>query len=301
VDFFIISHQRSGSTLLKTLLNENPNIVIPPESHILLEWASCNKKVISEKKFLESLQHKRINNWKKPSISFPTTVNDAFTALLRSQAKEEINGHFIVGDKTPEYIDILPFLVKVFPNSKFIILKRNIFDVILSLEKRGWRGPFLENRIDYWASGIKKMNFLLTNNKNCIEVNYSELTKDTEDTIIRIFNFLNVSYDKNKDFKKFNALQNITKNENEKGIHTSLSSGSISYRSRKHLFPNNEIRYIQNISSYLLNNNKVAYFTLLRYNFLKLIGILIMSLTPKKMVPYFSNIRSLIFKKRFVE
>ena len=301
MDFFIISHQRSGSTLLKSLLNENPNIVIPSESHILLEWAYSNKKVISEKNFLESLEHKRINNWKRPSISFPTTVNDAFTNLLRAQAKEEIDGNFVVGDKTPEYIDILPFLVKEFPNTKFIILKRNIFDVIASLEKRGWKGPFLENRIDYWASGIKKMNFLLTNNKNCIEVDYSELTKNTKDTIIRIFNFLNVSYDENKDFKKFNALENITKNENDKGIHSSLSSGSIIYRSRKHLFPKNEIRYIQNISSYLLSNNKVSYFTLLRYNFLKLTGILIMDLTPKKMVTYLSNIRSLIFKKRFAE
>ena len=301
MDFFIISHQRSGSTLLKSLLNENPNIVIPSESHILLKWASYNKKVISEKKFLESLNHKRINNWKKPSISFPTTVNNAFTTLLRAQAKEEINENFIIGDKTPEYIDILPFLVKAFPDSKFIILKRNIFDVISSLEKRGWKGPFLENRINYWASGIKKMNFLLKNNKNCIEINYSELTKNTKDTIIRIFNFLDVGYDKNIDFKKFNALRNITKNENEKGIHTSLSSGSISYRSRKHLFPKNEIKYIQNISSYLLSDNKVSCFTLLRYNFFKLIGILIMSLTPTKLVPYFSNIRSLIFKKRFIE
>ncbi|RPG19023.1 MAG: sulfotransferase [Pelagibacteraceae bacterium TMED124] len=301
MDFFIIAHQRSGSTLLKTLLNQNDNIFIPSESHILVDWSRKNKTSINEEDFELAMKHERLIDWEAPMLIFPKSCSETFNEVLKKQKPITKSKDALIGDKTPEYIDIIPFLEKNFPNAKFVVLKRDIIDVILSLENRGWKGPFLENRITYWCNGEIAINRLLKENSNSVSISYEEIINNTDITIQKILRFLNVEIDLNKTFTKFDTKDNITLNEEKSGIHTSLKHGKIKKLSRRHLINQNEMDYIYNISSFLTEKGKISKSDLFKFYFLKNLGQLIIKIFPENIFPLLIGIRNFFKPRRTFE
>ncbi len=298
MDFFIIAHQRSGSTLLKTLLNQNDNIFIPSESHILIGWNEKNKKSISQAEFKLAMKHERLKDWKSPSIIFPESCSTTFTKILEKQKPITKSKNALIGDKTPEYIDLIPFIEKNFPDAKFIVLKRDIVDGILSLENRGWKGPFVENRISYWCNGEIAMNRLLSENSNSLLIKYEEIIDNTDHTIQKVLKFLDLEFNKEKTYKEFETKDNITFNEEKSGIHSSLKHGKIKNLSRRHLMNQNEKDYIYRLSSFLIEKNKISKFTLYKFYFFRNIGYFIVNIFPESIFPILIGIRNLFKTKR---
>jgi len=150
---FICGCHRSGTSLVREILNQHPEIDILPETK-LGAWFWNPFKPIHRRnrdKLLDELETNlpRINRaWHKPENSFRLKA----LAKARHQAREDLdsfsdlmayllksccrpNAKF-VGEKTPLHIYHLPQLRKKFPNARFIIMERDLRGAIHSQEQR---------------------------------------------------------------------------------------------------------------------------------------------------------------------
>ena len=63
--FFIVGSARSGTTLLRTMLNAHPHVAVPPESRFIVELYRDDE--VSVDSFLSSLAaHTRFEAWELP-------------------------------------------------------------------------------------------------------------------------------------------------------------------------------------------------------------------------------------------
>lgn len=131
---FIFSLPRSGSTLLQRILMSHKDIASVAEPWLLLPFLYVTKQegVLSEfsqalssmaiKDFIDNLPNKENDYYKE--------LNSFVNILYAKQCK---NNEIYFLDKTPRYYFIIPEIVKVFPNAKFIFLFRNPVHVMSSM------------------------------------------------------------------------------------------------------------------------------------------------------------------------
>lgn len=141
--YFIISNPRSGSSLLRILLNHHPNTSFPPECGFM-QWLYPKYKSFFKSdipSFIEDLSKtKKIEGWELDFRelenylynSSPSSYQDLCFYVYNFYSlnfKEEIK---VWGDKNNYYINHLDELNSIFPYSKFIHLTRDIRDVCAS-------------------------------------------------------------------------------------------------------------------------------------------------------------------------
>lgn len=205
MNFFIISAQRSGSTLLRLLINSNPGFSVPQETHLFKHRNFKNLQY--SRKFYE--------NTKLEGLKIPEKVSlDRFISL-------NFNNNDIIGDKTPENIDNLRAIREYYPEAKFVLLFRSPVQIFLSLENRGWQGPTALNRYIYIHKCIAKMQ-KLNSTANTFLVDYEKMVTHTEDVLRDIFSFLGL--ETAHDIIKNVNINNVQAFELETGIHKSLSN-----------------------------------------------------------------------------
>jgi glycosyltransferase involved in cell wall biosynthesis len=131
---FLLGVPRSGTTLLATMLAQHPRVVSPPEPWLMLA--------------LEALGHTPLDHPADPQL-----IGEAILKFANEGAKLEAArayalsiynrllaeaGRDVLIDKTPRYYLILPFLKQLFPNAKFVWIRRNPLDVAASF-KTTWQ------------------------------------------------------------------------------------------------------------------------------------------------------------------
>ena len=120
---FVLGAPRSGTTMLFELLKESPELsALPGEGHDI--W--------------RALHHPRYSGWRSDALDAGDVrlgerrfVGARFYAQLGK-------GRFV--EKTPENSLRLSYLLELFPDASFVVLRRNPCDVISSLID-GWRDP----------------------------------------------------------------------------------------------------------------------------------------------------------------
>lgn len=231
--FFIIGSQRGGTTLLRLMLNRHSEILVPQESHFfitLLQQFAPQQNLTKEQQYLAAkivYEHPRFEGWEIDKNQLDGIVellpeSCHLSDFIRSIFEYKLNGKKIWGDKTPEYIDIIPAIKKLFPEARFILLIRDGRDVSASLKERGWQGWTIYQRAKYWKKCMRKIFSLTKNNTSTLLVRYEDLVLESQKCLIKICNFLNVEYeDAMMEFYK-NYDKNITLLEMQSGIHTKL-------------------------------------------------------------------------------
>lgn len=233
--FFIIGTQRGGTTLLRLMLNMHSKLAIPPESHFfipLLKAFDINDELDkgSLYKALSIIEnHPRWSTWSvsqsdidnlKDNTSFPFTIATLIDSLFQLQILSM--GKVRWGDKTPEYIDIIPQLIRLYPLASFIVLVRDGRDVELSLKDRGWHGWSVWQRAKYWRESINKMDILRRSNKS-IFIKYEDIVLNTEGELSKICEFLGIEYETQMLNFHLNYESNISDKEKEIGVHRKLA------------------------------------------------------------------------------
>ena len=136
--FFIVGSARSGTTLLRVIFNAHPEIAVPPESRFITELATGSESV-EPTEFLARLErHRQFQSWGLPTEEIrprlaggqPMSYARAIEAVY--DAYTERLGKKTWGDKTPRYVENIPFLARLFPESRFIHLVRDGRNVALS-------------------------------------------------------------------------------------------------------------------------------------------------------------------------
>src|SRR5215471_170596 len=202
--FFVLGAARSGTTMLRLMLNRHPRLAIPPESHFLLpildELPIDGPLTLGQR--IRAAQiitaHPRFRTWRVSAIDLALAFSAAHSASLsdlvdcafRLQITDSRKPRW--GDKTPRYYPRWGQLAALFPESAFIHIIRDGRDVSASLERVGWHGPGEAERAAYWA-GCVRLAFechLGLGDKRSIIVRYEDLVLDGAPCLRRICSFL---------------------------------------------------------------------------------------------------------------
>jgi hypothetical protein len=217
--FFIIGRPRSGTTLLRSMLDAHPNVKVPPEYPVILDlynkygklksWTSgdieafiADFKATQPKEYWsygflridEEALRKSIEAM-MPDISFEGLIKAFYYHYQSFYEHGEIK---LLGDKNPIYASFMPRLLKIFPNAKFIYLTRDYRDNYLSITKFEFEAPNIVLQTYRWKY-VTRLFFSLTRNNpgRLIHVRYEDLATDPTEALDRICRFLSIGYDSN--------------------------------------------------------------------------------------------------------
>jgi len=210
---FIVGVIRSGTTLLRLMLNAHPELAIPPESYFPLKLAPLRRRYerpegfATERFVLDLDSDPRAEdfrrNWELDldvvrralASDPPIDYSDAVRALYRAYATSK--GKCRYGDKTPYFVMRMPELVGLFPEARFIHLIRDGRDVACSLVERGlWQAKDFTQAAHLWREWIEKgrSSGLRLGPERYVEIHYEDLVRDPDGTLRRVCDFIEIEY-----------------------------------------------------------------------------------------------------------
>ena len=214
--FFIIGNPRSGTSLLRLMLNNHPQITVPPECGFALWWAEkyqnmttynnsvyleFAKDVFKSKKFetwgitkndvLETLISQQPNN-------YVGLVNSVYFSYSRFKKKKSS----LFGDKNNYYISCLESLKSNFPDSKMLFIMRDGRDVACSYREVNLKciqsvyKPKLPKTISDIANewSLNSKQILKFQTLNSLTVRYEDIVQEPKIYLNKICKFLDVDY-----------------------------------------------------------------------------------------------------------
>jgi len=210
--FFIIGRPRSGTTLLRTLFDAHPNVIIPLESQIikLLYEKYGNKKSWDESQLrtlLEDIKKEwKFDTWNVDEERLEKDILDCVGETPLKQIIRVIYRNYIshfekkeillFGDKNPEYSLYIDILIKNFPEAKYIYITRDYRDQILSYMKFDFSYPIIPLIAYRWKKSVQKV--LKVQKKNTVSfftVRYEDLVETPAKYMEEACHFLGIDFD----------------------------------------------------------------------------------------------------------
>jgi len=198
---FVISAPRSGSTMLERMLESHSAILGGPEPHLLTPlahlgpWAKVDKAPYdhilaaeSQRHFIDRLPEGDADYWR---------ACRAYCDALYGPLMEG-TGKTVCLDKTPAYALVLPFMMKVYPDAKYVVLTRNPLATFSSFANSFFDGdytaaqdhnPLLERYVPALAAVLRQTDV------PCIHVRYEDLVQDPEAGMKRIYEYVGVPFE----------------------------------------------------------------------------------------------------------
>ena len=200
---FIVGVGRSGTTLLRLMLDAHPDLAIPSETHFLGGFIGSAAVTLSRTDFLARLTS---------APTFPNMAVEAgdlaaaVDAIEPFTAAEGIRAFYRLyaarfgkrrwGDKTPPYRARVMEISEFLPEAHFIHIIRDGRDVALSY--RGlWFGPGddIEAQARFWVDEITATRSQAENLAHYREVRYEDLVVNPEARLRDLADFLSLPYD----------------------------------------------------------------------------------------------------------
>ncbi|MCP4640688.1 MAG: sulfotransferase [bacterium] len=198
---FVISSPRSGSTMLERMLESHSMILGGPEPHLLTPlahlgvWDKVDKAPYdhvlaaeSQKLFIDTLPNKEQDYW-DACRAYCDTLYERYAATA---------GKSVCLDKTPAYGLILPFMMKVFPDAKFVVLTRHPIATFSSFANSFFDGDYQAAQnynplLNRYVPAIAA--FLKQDEVSHIHVRYEDLVKDPETWMEKIYEYVGVPFE----------------------------------------------------------------------------------------------------------
>jgi hypothetical protein len=191
---FIVGTHRSGTSLLRRILDSHGRIACPPESFFLAHYT----RMIEDRLTFEGLEN----------LGFQR--DEALKGLRRGasyfhEAYRLAKGKSRWADKTPQYVQHLETLYTLFgPRTQFVIIVRHPLDVAFSIWKRRWTfGPSTGDRVVDAANyvlrcGRAQLEFRRRHPQRCHTIHYDQLVRQPEQTLRHLCTcFLGEPWDEN--------------------------------------------------------------------------------------------------------
>ena len=136
--FFVIGSPRSGTTMLMRMLNVHPDIYTRPEPHLMTPLANLGYYAYVDKATYDPFQaHQSVRHYVDDLPGGEADYLDAlrgYTDTLYGRMLDKAGKRFFL-DKTPAYALEAPFLKKVYPDARYVVLTRHPFAIFSSFAK----------------------------------------------------------------------------------------------------------------------------------------------------------------------
>jgi Sulfotransferase family len=205
----VLGVRRSGTTLLRVMLDGHPDLAVPDESYFIPQLADRQRSHVDVEAFLDDLRRlPTIREWEIPldevraRLRPGMALGEAVAAVYQTYAA--LHGKHRWGDKTPMYMQRLPLLERLFPDARYVHLIRDGRDTAVSflsmpagIVTRTWAHP--ETSADFacqWSTEVEAARALgVRAGGRYMETRYEELVADPERELRRICELAGLEFD----------------------------------------------------------------------------------------------------------
>jgi hypothetical protein len=200
---FVCGVTRSGTTLIRLMLDSHPDLAIPGETHWVPKLIKAQERRKHSADELADLiiDHKRWGDFHLDATDLrarfealdPVTAADAIRAFYFLYAEREGKSRY--GDKTPGYVKDMRRLQRVLPEARFVHIIRDGRDVSLSHLRMNWGPETYAQSARLWRNRIRKARKMAPSIDHYMEVYFEDLVADTEGVIRRVCDFVELDFD----------------------------------------------------------------------------------------------------------
>ncbi len=202
---FIVGVGRSGTTMLRLMLDAHPDLTIPPETHFVPEMIEAINDGAGPDRAVEVMQ--QVRQWGDLQME-PGDVRERLESIEDWNAGNAMRAFYSIyaerqnkpryGEKTPAYVRKMRLIEKAMPEARFVHVIRDGRDVALSRWKRtlgeGKRAPAGQVG-EGWQRRIRRAQQQGRKLKHYMELRYEDLVTDTEPHLREIASFLELEWD----------------------------------------------------------------------------------------------------------
>jgi hypothetical protein len=208
---FVLGVRRSGTTLLRVMLDRNSAIAIPDESYFIPQLAHRHRSTpVDVDAFLDDVR--RLSTLREWGLSADTVAEGLRPGMTPGEAIGAVfvayagaHGKARWGDKTPLYMQYLPLLERTFPDARFVHLVRDGRDAALSflsvprgIMTEGWGHP--EDAAGFarlWRTEVEAARALggRVGPERYLELRYEDLVHDPAAALGRVCAFAGLEFE----------------------------------------------------------------------------------------------------------
>jgi tetratricopeptide (TPR) repeat protein len=190
-------HPRSGTTLLEQVLDSHPDIVSAEETEIFHDdvYPRLTRGLAPNAPLLSALES-------APAAALQQ-ARESYFRSVEAFLGEPVDSRWLI-DKNPSLTILIPYLIRIFPEMKFLVALRDPRDVCLSV----FMQPFLplgqtssaylslETTVEEYSALMGVWTTVAPLMKNqFLEVRYEDMVEDLESVARRTLDFLGVPWD----------------------------------------------------------------------------------------------------------
>jgi hypothetical protein len=205
----VLGVSRSGTTLLRSMLDRHPDVAIPTESYFIPQLHDRHGDRPDRARIIEDLGRLvRVQEWGVTSDDLDSRLGPAptFAEVIDAVYRiwSERQGASRYGDKTPLYMQHLDLLDRVFPTARYVHIVRDARAAGLSFvgmkrkARFNWSRPRrVEDFACQWRMEIADARALgaRVGESRYIELRYEDLVEDAEAHLRRICDVLDLQFD----------------------------------------------------------------------------------------------------------
>jgi hypothetical protein len=202
---FIVGAPRSGTTLLRMMIDAHPSIAIPPETGFVPAAAKLQAGTTVELRELLARLVTEAATWvdfgldaelfrhELTLLPEPFSIAEGVRTFYRLYARS--HGKTGFGDKTPGYVFSMPEIEALLPEVAFIHIIRDGRDAALSLRPL-WFSPGhgIDQQASHWLRHVRAARDGGRACRKYHEVRFEDLVRDTPTQLRRICEFLDLAY-----------------------------------------------------------------------------------------------------------
>jgi Sulfotransferase family len=193
---------RSGTTLLRMMLDAHPDLTIPPETHFVPDMIKAAKADGSTpESVLEAMKDHR--EWGDFEISDEEMLGK-FRALPKLRPGPAVRSFYDIyaerqgkpryGEKTPTYVQKMKLIQRALPEAHFCHVIRDGRDVALSVLDRTVRDLTTGDVAKRWQKKVRKAQEDSPRLNHYMEIRYEDLILDTEPVLRSVCEFFELDW-----------------------------------------------------------------------------------------------------------
>lgn len=206
---FVVGCGRSGTTMLRAMLDSHPSVAVPHESYFPVPALrrradyEAGGSVDRPRLLADLARDETFTRWQLDPERVRAvrdddevrTVPDLLTALYRAYASQA--GKTRYADKTPRNVLHIDLLAASFAEARFVHLVRDGRDVVPSMVGLPYFPDRFAEAVVYWSDRVQRGRRAgrALGPERYLEVRYEDLVADPETTLRRLCTFVELGFD----------------------------------------------------------------------------------------------------------